>query len=225
MPSSTTSVTWGNTSTARTRLIARLRPRPRCATTSSRSCASASRRPSTSSRTCARSATRSRRRSCPQRPGLELAAAFVPAAEQVSGDFYLVAEGPQDSTAAGHRRRRRAWPAGRAPGRVRADRVRRHRAVLRRSVAAAELGEHRAGRARGHQHGLRHRGLHDLPAGREAPALGLRRPSAGAVDPRRPRARRAASRARRSGSARIPSTSRDRCGPRTRRACCSTPTG
>jgi sigma-B regulation protein RsbU (phosphoserine phosphatase) len=34
----------------------------------------------------------------PTRPGLELAAAFVPAAEQVSGDFYLVAEGPQDST-------------------------------------------------------------------------------------------------------------------------------
>jgi serine phosphatase RsbU (regulator of sigma subunit) len=34
----------------------------------------------------------------PQRPGLQLAAAFVPAAERVSGDFYLVAEGPQDST-------------------------------------------------------------------------------------------------------------------------------
>ena len=35
----------------------------------------------------------------PQRPGLELAAAFLPAhAEQLSGDFYLVAEGPQDST-------------------------------------------------------------------------------------------------------------------------------
>jgi sigma-B regulation protein RsbU (phosphoserine phosphatase) len=35
----------------------------------------------------------------PQRPGLELAAAFLPAAaEDVSGDFYLVAEGPQDST-------------------------------------------------------------------------------------------------------------------------------
>jgi sigma-B regulation protein RsbU (phosphoserine phosphatase) len=35
----------------------------------------------------------------PQRPGLELAAAFLPAAaQQVSGDFYLVAEGPQDST-------------------------------------------------------------------------------------------------------------------------------
>ena len=35
----------------------------------------------------------------PRRPGVELAAAFLPAlAEQVSGDFYLVAEGPQDST-------------------------------------------------------------------------------------------------------------------------------
>lgn len=35
----------------------------------------------------------------PRRPGLELAAAFLPAiAEQVSGDFYLVAEGPQDAT-------------------------------------------------------------------------------------------------------------------------------
>ncbi len=35
----------------------------------------------------------------PQRPGLELAAAFLPAsAERVSGDFYLVAEGPQDCT-------------------------------------------------------------------------------------------------------------------------------
>ena len=34
----------------------------------------------------------------PRRPGLELAAAFVPAAESVSGDFYLVAEGPQEST-------------------------------------------------------------------------------------------------------------------------------
>jgi sigma-B regulation protein RsbU (phosphoserine phosphatase) len=35
----------------------------------------------------------------PERPGLELAAAFLPAsAEQVSGDFYLVGEGPEDST-------------------------------------------------------------------------------------------------------------------------------
>lgn len=35
----------------------------------------------------------------PTRPGLELAAAYLPAtAEQVSGDFFLVAEGPEDST-------------------------------------------------------------------------------------------------------------------------------
>jgi phosphoserine phosphatase RsbU/P len=34
----------------------------------------------------------------PTRPGLDLAAAFVPVAEKVSGDFYLVAEGPRDST-------------------------------------------------------------------------------------------------------------------------------
>jgi Stage II sporulation protein E (SpoIIE) len=33
----------------------------------------------------------------PQRPGLDLAAAFLPA-EVVSGDFYLAAEGPRDST-------------------------------------------------------------------------------------------------------------------------------
>ena len=35
----------------------------------------------------------------PDRPGLDLAAAFLPAAaERISGDFYLVAEGPKDST-------------------------------------------------------------------------------------------------------------------------------
>src|SRR4029453_8399710 len=34
----------------------------------------------------------------PQRPGLELAAAFLPAAERASGDFCLVGEGPQHST-------------------------------------------------------------------------------------------------------------------------------
>jgi serine phosphatase RsbU (regulator of sigma subunit) len=34
----------------------------------------------------------------PERPGIDLAAGFIPAAERVSGDFYLVAEGPRDST-------------------------------------------------------------------------------------------------------------------------------
>jgi serine phosphatase RsbU (regulator of sigma subunit) len=33
------------------------------------------------------------------RPGVDLAAAFLPAMEGVSGDFYLVAEGPQEATA------------------------------------------------------------------------------------------------------------------------------
>jgi serine phosphatase RsbU (regulator of sigma subunit) len=33
------------------------------------------------------------------RPGLDLAASFLPATEGVSGDFYLVAEGPDDATA------------------------------------------------------------------------------------------------------------------------------
>ena len=34
----------------------------------------------------------------PERPGVDLAAALLPAAERVSGDFYLVAEGPRDAT-------------------------------------------------------------------------------------------------------------------------------
>ena len=34
----------------------------------------------------------------PDRPGVDLAAALLPAAERVSGDFYLVAEGPRDAT-------------------------------------------------------------------------------------------------------------------------------
>lgn len=34
----------------------------------------------------------------PIRPGLDLAAAFLPAAERVAGDFYLVAAGPRDTT-------------------------------------------------------------------------------------------------------------------------------
>ena len=35
----------------------------------------------------------------PARPGLEVAARYLPAAERVGGDFYLVAAGPRDSTA------------------------------------------------------------------------------------------------------------------------------
>ena len=34
----------------------------------------------------------------PSRPGVELAASFLPATEGVSGDFYLVAEGPHETT-------------------------------------------------------------------------------------------------------------------------------
>jgi len=34
----------------------------------------------------------------PERPGLELAAAFEPAAQGVGGDFHLVTEGPEDTT-------------------------------------------------------------------------------------------------------------------------------
>ena len=34
----------------------------------------------------------------PQRPGVDLAATYLPAAKHVGGDFYLVAEGPQDAT-------------------------------------------------------------------------------------------------------------------------------
>lgn len=34
----------------------------------------------------------------PRRPGVELAASFLPASEHVSGDFYLVAEGPHDAS-------------------------------------------------------------------------------------------------------------------------------
>ena len=35
----------------------------------------------------------------PSRPGVDLAASFLPATERVSGDFYLVAEGPHEATA------------------------------------------------------------------------------------------------------------------------------
>jgi serine phosphatase RsbU (regulator of sigma subunit) len=36
--------------------------------------------------------------SLPDRPGIDLAASFLPATEGVSGDFYLAAEGPEDAT-------------------------------------------------------------------------------------------------------------------------------
>ena len=128
----------------------------------------------------------------PHRPGLELAAAFIPAAEHVSGDFYLVAAGPRDSTllivgdVVGHGLTRRQ-----ARG-VRQDGVRGDRPLLGRPVPGAELGEHRPRRACRHRHRLRHRRVRDLPPGGEAAALVLRRPSAGPDDQRRPRARRAA---------------------------------
>ena len=116
----------------------------------------------------------------PQRPGLELAAAFLPAAaEQVSGDFYLVAEGPQDSTVlvvgdvVGH-----GLQAAR-----RAAFIRTAFAVTATfgDPAAAELGEHRADRAGRDQRRFRHRRLRHVPPERATPALGLRRPSSGAV--------------------------------------------
>ena len=36
--------------------------------------------------------------SLPDRPGIDLAASFLPATERVSGDFYLAAEGPEEAT-------------------------------------------------------------------------------------------------------------------------------
>jgi serine phosphatase RsbU (regulator of sigma subunit) len=118
----------------------------------------------------------------PRRPGLELAAAFLPAfAEHVSGDFYLVAEGPQDSTVlvigdvVGHglRAARRASfirttfaataPFSDDPGRL-------------LSWANSALIERAGDRQR-----VRHRRLRHVPPERATPALGLRGPSSGAV--------------------------------------------
>jgi serine phosphatase RsbU (regulator of sigma subunit) len=79
----------------------------------------------------------------PERPGVRLAAAFMPAAERVSGDFHLVAEGPQDSTVlvvgdvVGH--------GVHAARRLRADCVRLDGAVLRRSPEAVAVGQRRPG--------------------------------------------------------------------------------
>jgi hypothetical protein len=110
----------------------------------------------------------------PRRPGLELAAAFLPAiAEQVSGDFYLVAEGPQDSTVlvVGH-----------------GLQAARRAAFIRTTFAATapfsddpcrllSWGEHRSDRAGRRQRRVRHRRLRHVSPERPDPTLGLRRPS------------------------------------------------
>jgi hypothetical protein len=77
----------------------------------------------------------------PERPGVELAAGFIPAADRVSGDFYLVAE----------------------PGCAHAHHIRCDGAVLRRSVQAARLDQRRAARARPDRHRLRHGRVRHLP--------------------------------------------------------------
>jgi hypothetical protein len=66
----------------------------------------------------------------PQRPGLELAAAFVPAAEQVSGDFYLVAEGRRIPPCWSSAMSSGTVCGSRAAGSVRSDRVCRDRPFL-----------------------------------------------------------------------------------------------
>ena len=161
----------------------------------------------------------------PQRPGLELAASFLPAAEQVSGDFYLVAEGPRDSTllvigdVVGHgmRAARRAAfvrTAFAATAPFSDDPCRllswANTALVERAGTSTEFVT---------------AALRDLPPGGESSCAGptpaIRRPcgSTTAASSSRP------SRDRRSGSTRTPEyvEGSRRCeGPR---ACCSTPTG
>jgi hypothetical protein len=66
----------------------------------------------------------------PERPGLDLAAAFVAAAERVSGDFYLVAEGAARLDRPGGRRRCGARLGRRASRSLRAHRIRLDGPVL-----------------------------------------------------------------------------------------------
>ena len=118
----------------------------------------------------------------PQRPGLELAAAFLPAsAEQVSGDFYLVAEGPQDST---------VLVVGDVVGH--GLQAARRAAFVRTTFAATAPFSDDPCRLlswantalierAGISDRVRHRRLRHVSPGRAAPALGLRRPSPGAV--------------------------------------------
>ena len=118
----------------------------------------------------------------PRRPGLELAAAFLPAlAERVSGDFYLVAEGPQDST---------VLVIGDVVGH--GLQAARRASFIRTTFAATapfsddpgrllSWSEHRSDRAGRDQQRFRHRRLRHVPPERATPALGLRGPSSGAV--------------------------------------------
>ena len=123
----------------------------------------------------------------PQRPGLDLAAAFLPtAAEQVSGDFYLVAEGPQDST---------VLVVGDVVGHG-LDAARRAAFVRTAFAATAPFSDDPCQLLSWANTALIERaGITDefvtaelryLSPGRAAPALGLRRPSPGALAGQRP---------------------------------------
>jgi serine phosphatase RsbU (regulator of sigma subunit) len=117
----------------------------------------------------------------PARPGVDLQAGFLPAAERVSGDFNLVAEGPQDATilvvgdVAGH-----GVVAARRAAFTRTT-FGRDGTLLRRSLSPARLGQRRAHRARQPKRRLRHRRMCHVAALGAPPALGLRRPSAGTL--------------------------------------------
>ena len=136
----------------------------------------------------ARSETRSPRPSCRSVRAWNWPRRFLPAsAERVSGDFYLVSEGPQDSTVlvvgdvVGHglqAARRAAFArttfAATAPFSDDPSRL--------LSWANTALIERAGTSGR-----LRHRRVRDLSPGRAALALGLRRPSPSAQIGRRPR--------------------------------------
>ena len=141
----------------------------------------------------------------------------APAAEQVSGDFYLVAEGPQDSTVlvvgdvVGHglqaaRRAAFVRTAFAATAPFSDDPCRllswANTALVERAGTTSEFVT---------------AGLRDVPPGRAAPALGLRRPSARAACARRGRARRADPGPPARSPLRSRTTPRVRCEPRDRR--------
>jgi serine phosphatase RsbU (regulator of sigma subunit) len=82
------------------------------------------------------------------RPGIDLAASFLPVTERVSGDFYLVAEGPHDTTGLVVGDVVGKGLGSGTPSRVHPHGVRDHGTFLRRSGAAAQLGKHRPFRTR-----------------------------------------------------------------------------